>query len=96
MAVNRQKRAQNPSLPKTWVARAIRYQRRGFRPRVLLTSMLDPEQYPANEVVALYHERWEIELGYGEIKTDMLKHSAPLRSKSPKRVSQEIWGLLIA
>jgi len=41
------------------------------------------------------HERWEIELGYDEVKTEMLE-SIPLRSKSVDRVRQEIWGLLIA
>ena len=44
--------------------RAIRYQRKGFKPQTLLTSMTDPVAYPAAEIAALYHERWEIELGY--------------------------------
>ena len=43
----------------------------------------------------LYHERWEIELGYGEVKTQM-QDGIPLRSKNVDRVRQEIWGLLIA
>jgi len=93
--VSSQARAKNPSLPRTFVARVIHYQRKGFRPQKLITSLLDPEKYPRAEVVALYHERWEIELGYGEIKTDMMS-SIPLRSKSVDRVRQEIWGLLIA
>ena len=88
-------RAKNPSLPRTFVARVINYQRKGFRAQKLITSLLDPKQYPRTEVVEMYHERWEIELGYGEIKTDMLG-SVPLRSKSVDRVRQEIWGLLIA
>jgi hypothetical protein len=33
-----------------------------------LTSLLDPKQYPAEEIVALYHERWETELAYDEVK----------------------------
>lgn len=61
-----------PGLPKTWVARAIRYKRRGFPPQVLLTSLVDPAKYPRSEVASLYHERWEIELGYDEVKTHML------------------------
>ena len=97
MDVSKKARRKNPSLPKTWTARAIRYQRKGFEPRTLLTSLLDAEIYPTNEVVELYHERWEIELGYGEIKTDMLDATKqPLRSKSSDRVRQEIWGILIA
>ena len=80
-----------------WPARAIRYQRKGFKPRTLLTSLVDQKLYPADEIVELYHERWEIELGYGEIKTDMLDATTqPPRSKTPQRVRQEIWGILIA
>jgi hypothetical protein len=44
-------------LPPTLRVRAIRYQRRGFRAQVLLTSLLDPVAYPASELVALYHKR---------------------------------------
>jgi hypothetical protein len=96
MDVSRQARAKDPTLPKTWLARAIAYQRKGFRPRTLLTSLLDAEQYPADETAALYHERWELELGYAEIKTQMLESEETLRSKSPAAVTQEIWGVLLA
>lgn len=89
-------RAKNPTLPKTWVARAITYQRKGFRPQTLLTSLTDAQQYPAGEIPALYHERWEIELGYDEIKTEMLDREESLRSKSADAVTQELWGVLIA
>jgi hypothetical protein len=90
-----QARAKNPSLPATWQARVIRYQRKGFRPQALVTSLLDAEAYPAGELVELYHERWEIELGYGEVKRQMLDN-IPLRSQNVDRIRQEIWGLLIA
>lgn len=96
MTVSKQARAKDPSLPETWVARAITYQRKGFRPRTLLTSLLDPEQYPATEIATLYHERWELELGYDEIKTEMLDREETLRSKSPAGVTQELWGILLA
>jgi hypothetical protein len=96
MDVSSHARTQNPSLPKTWQARAITYQRKGFRRQTLLTSTLDPELYPADEVAALYHERWELELGYDEIKTEMLDREETLRSKSPVAVAQELWGILIA
>lgn len=97
MDVSSEARRKYPWLPRVWTARAIRYQREGFRPRTLLTSLVDPERYSSAEIIELYHERWEIELGYGEIKTDMLDATKqPLRSKTPKRVHQEIWGVLIA
>lgn len=85
----------DPSLPKTWRARAVSYQRPGFPPRTLLTSLLDPNEFAAAELSDLYHERWEIELAYGELKTDMLDAQLTLRSKAPVFVKQELWGILI-
>src|SRR5262245_10313422 len=58
-------------------------QRRGFRAQTLLTSLLDPVAYPAAEIVALYHERWELELGFDEVKTQTLEREEALRSKTP-------------
>lgn len=89
-------RREHPELPETFLARAVRYRRKGFRPRVLLTSLLDPGQHPAAEIVELYHERWELELGYDEIKTDMLERLEAIRSEAPGRVRQEVWGLAVA
>lgn len=94
--VRRAARVQDPTLPRSFRARAIRYQRKGYQPQILLTSLVDAERYSADELCALYHERWEIELGFGELKTDMLERLETIRSKSPRAVSQEMWGLLIA
>ena len=77
-------------LPPTLRVRAIRYQRRGFRAQTLLTSLLDPVAYPAAELVALHHERWELELGFDEVKTHTLERQEALRSKTPARVQQEV------
>jgi hypothetical protein len=88
-------RAKHPYLPPTLRLRAIEY-RHGKEVRVLLTSMLDAKRFPADEIVALYRERWEIELGYGELKTDMLERLETIRSKSPESVAQEMWGILVA
>ncbi len=52
MNVSKEARRKNPSLPQTWTARAIRYQRKGFRPRTLLTSLVDSTRYPAAETAA--------------------------------------------
>jgi Insertion element 4 transposase N-terminal/Transposase DDE domain len=82
-------------LPQPWIARAVRYQRPGFPPQVLLTSMLDHRSYPAREIAALYHERWELELGFDEVKTEMLDREEALRSQSPRGVAQEIWALAL-
>ena len=96
LSISPQARKKDPSLPKKMVARAIRYQVGSHAPQTLLTSMVDAETYPANEMAALYHERWELELGYDEIKTHMLERQEALRSKTPEGVRQEIWGILLA
>jgi hypothetical protein len=94
--VSPQAREQDPGLPETWVMRAIKVERKGHRPRWLLTSLVDAKAYPAAEVVALYCERWEAELAFDEIKTEVLDREETIRSKSPELVRQEAWGLLLA
>lgn len=94
--VSREARKKDPTLPTHFDARAIRYQRKGYQPQLLLTSLVDEDEFPAKELRALYHERWELELGFGELKTDMLERLETIRSKSPSAVAQEMWGLLIA
>jgi hypothetical protein len=96
LKVSSQARKREPALPKTWTARAVAYQRPGFKPQTLLTSLRDAEKYPAKELAALYHERWEIELGYGEVKTEMLERREHIRSKKPEGIEQELWGLALA
>jgi len=96
ISISPQARKKDPSLPRTMIVRAVRYQVKGFRSQTLLTSMTDPEQYPAAEFAGLYHERWELELGYDEVKTHMLEREEALRSKKPEGVRQEIWGILLA
>jgi hypothetical protein len=95
MNVSATARSKDPSLPLTWLARRIRYQIPGFREQFLLTSLHDPKRFPAREVVALYHERWELEQGYDEIKTEMLEREEAIRSKKPDGVLQELWGILL-
>jgi hypothetical protein len=80
----------------TWQMRAVHYKRRGFPRATLLTSLMDPRAYPAKELIALYHERWETELGYDEIKTHLLERQEAIRSRTPEGVRQELWGIAIA
>jgi len=91
-----QSRRDDPTLPRTIQARAIRYQKKGFKPQVVLTSLTDEVAYPSQQIVDLYHERWEIELGFDEKKTHMLESKETLRSKKPEGVQQELWGIGIA
>ena len=62
----------------------------------LATSILGPEAAPAAELAALYHERWEIETAFAELKTHLRGARIVLRSKTPDLVRQELWGLLLA
>lgn len=62
----------------------------------LLTNLLAPDEAPALELAALYHERWEIEGVFAEFKTHLRANSTVLRSKTPDLVLQELWGLLLA
>jgi hypothetical protein len=96
MKVSSAARKSDPSLPTHWTARAVRYRRKGFRPQVLLTSMLDPVQYPAKDVAAVYHARWELELAFDEVKSELLESELTLRSQKPRGISQEMFGILLA
>lgn len=62
----------------------------------LVTSLLNPEQTPAKELAALYHERWEIETALDELKTHLRGARIVLRSKTPDLVRQEFFGLMMA
>ncbi len=62
----------------------------------LVTTILDPVQAPAEQLAALYHERWEIENTFDELKTHLRGRQIVLRSKTPELVRQEFYGLLLA
>jgi hypothetical protein len=62
----------------------------------LLTTLLDPAELPAREAPGVYHERWEIELAFDEIKTHLNGRAVEIRSKTPAGVVQEIYGLVLA
>lgn len=60
----------------------------------LITTLLDHYQYPAFDLVELYHQRWEIESAYLEIKSTILGGRV-LRARTPAGITQEIYALLI-
>ena len=62
----------------------------------LVTTVLDHEKAPADELAALYHDRWEIETTFDELKTHLRGSRIVLRSKTPDLVRQEFYGLLMA
>jgi hypothetical protein len=57
------------------------------------TTLLDPHRFPAFPIVRLYHERWEVESVYLEIKSTLLGRRV-LRSSNPALIAQEIYALL--
>ena len=48
----------------------------------LITTLLDPHRYPAFDLVTLYHQRWEIETAYLELKSTILGGRV-LRARTP-------------
>jgi len=63
------------ALPSSLVLREVRYQvsQRGFRSRqiTLVTTLLDAERYPKDDLAELYFTRWEAETHLGQLKTTM-------------------------
>jgi hypothetical protein len=62
----------------------------------LVTTILDHNAAPAEELAALYHERWEIETALDELKTHLRGAQIVLRSKTPALVKQEFYGFMMA
>lgn len=93
--IGRHQRRHDPELPRKMPVRIIHYEFDGG-PQRLMTSLLDAERWPPDEVIAMYHERWEVEIAFDELKTHMLERKESLRSKAPVGVRQEIWGILLA
>lgn len=61
----------------------------------LITTILDPDEASAAELAAAYHQRWEAESAFAQLKTRLLDGHGVLRSKSPEMVRQELWALLL-
>jgi hypothetical protein len=86
------------SLPETVEMREVRtiVRRKGFRTRtvVIVTTLLDAEQYSARELTDLFAERWHCELDLRSIKKALgMDHS---RCKTPEMVRKELWMHLLA
>ncbi len=64
-------------------------------PHRLLTTLTDPARHPAQDLVELYHARWEEEIAIDEVKTHQLQRPT-LRSQTPAGVVQELAAVMIA
>jgi hypothetical protein len=47
-------------------------------------------------LATLYHERWEVEAVFDELKTHLVQRRRTLRSKTPEGVRQEFYGWVLA
>ncbi|MCS2161356.1 IS4 family transposase [Scandinavium sp. H11S7] len=94
LKVSPQARKKNPSLPENWYARAVTYEINGVE-KTVLTS-LPADRYKAKEVAELYHSRWEIEVGFRNLKSSLLDNALVLRSRKVDLLEQEVWGMLLA
>lgn len=96
LVVPRCTKTKNRALPDEITVRVLTYTVKGFRPITVVTDLLDPERYPAKAIAELYHDRWEAELSYREIKTHQVGQRVAFRSHTGQRVLQEAYGLLLA
>lgn len=62
----------------------------------IITSILDWRLAPAEELAALYAQRWEFETTLDEFKTHLRGARTVLRSQTPDLVRQEVYGILLA
>jgi hypothetical protein len=86
-------RRKSPAVPAELYARLIRYQKPGFRPSYLLTSLRNAKHFPREELVDLYHRRWQIETIYREWKHGLDIQN--LRSHTPRGILKEIHAHLL-
>lgn len=61
----------------------------------LITTLMDAEKYPMDELAKLYRERWEVELMLDEVKNHLMDGKL-LRSRMPELVKQEIYAMMMA
>ncbi len=79
------------------VMRVIEYSLPASQERYrLITSLLDEREAPALELAALYHQRWQVEAVFDELKTHLRQQRRTLRSKTPDLVRQEFYGWVLA
>lgn len=93
---HRRRQYNDPSLPKTLPVRLIRVQRQNGRNRKtlwLVTTLMDSDLYPAEEIAELYRTRWGIETRIGSLKTTLEMNV--LRSKSPDAVRREVAAIVL-
>jgi len=86
------------ALPDQLTLREVRVvvHQKGFRTKelVIVTTLLDPESYPAEEIAVLYRRRWQAELNLRSLK--IVLQMDQLRCLTPHRVRNEFYMHLVA
>lgn len=84
--------------PETLLLRLVRFQvqARGFRTQnvIVVTSLLDEKVFPDSAIAELYARRWQVELHYRQIKTNLSLDV--LRGRTPNMIERELWMHAIA
>jgi Insertion element 4 transposase N-terminal/Transposase DDE domain len=92
--------SKSQKLQQAIVVRVIEYALPGAKdaqPRYrLLTTLLEPSIAPALELAGVYHERWQVEAVFDELKTHLLQGRRVFRSKTAELVKQEFYGWVLA
>ena len=105
MLCTRRKEAGNPALSRlpdtlarlvcfTVVTRTRSGRTKSTAVRVL-TTLLDPDAFPARQVAACYAERWQVETAFLHLKKTVRGTGRTLRGRSPELARQEAWALLL-
>lgn len=100
MYINPRARHRNPWIPRHVVLREISARIQGV-PYRFFTSLLDPQAFPAVDLVLRYADRWQVETAFDELKTHLCPYTTVnrpvlLRCKSSRLVLQEAYGLVLA
>ncbi len=61
----------------------------------VLTTLLDPQEFPASEIAALYAQRWQVEIAFLHLKKTVKGTGRTLRGRSVPLARQEAWALLL-
>jgi hypothetical protein len=74
----------------------VRVQTKGFRVKkfVVVTTLIDPQQFSKDEIASLYRQRWQAELDLRSIKSVM--QMDVLRCQTPDMVRKEVWIHMLA
>lgn len=86
------------AIPETMTLRMVKFhvQAAGYKAKTItvVTTLIDPKEYTAEEIAELYGHRWNVELDIRQIKQTLgLDH---MRCKSPKMIRKEFWATLLA